>query len=121
MNDRRVYAIRNALEAFIEAVDATSRIARWGNLDPVPDSLRYAAAQLEACKKAANDLVVDKASGTPAIVHKLSTSSTTIRNLSAAYEEFQACKLDTTNDISVALENLDAAIDSANEMVRILE
>lgn len=121
MNDRRVYAIRNALEAFIEAVDATSRIARWTDQDPIPDSLRRAAAQLEACKKAANDLVLDKVSGTPAIVHRLSASSTTIRNLSAAYEEFLTCKLDPTNDVALALQNLDAAIDSANEMLRTLE
>ena len=121
MNDRRVIAIRNALEAFVESVDATSRIARWGQLDPVPDSLRQAAAQIETNKKAANNLTVDKASGAPAIVHRLSVSSSAIRSLSAAYDEFLSCKLNPTNDISVALANLDAAIDSANETLRNLE
>jgi hypothetical protein len=121
MNDRRVCAIRNALEAFVESVDATSRIARWGNSDPVPDSLRLAAAELEARKKAANSLTVGSVSGAPVIVHRLSASSSAIKRLSTAYEEFLTCKLDPQNDVAIALENLDAAIDSANETLRTLE
>ncbi len=121
MNDRRVNAIRNALEALIESVDATSRIARWGQQDPVPDSLRQAAERLEANRKAANSLTLDRASGAPAIVHRLSASTSAIRSLSAAYDEFLGCRLDPNNDISNALENLDAAIDSANETLRNLE
>jgi hypothetical protein len=121
MNDRRVTAIRNALEAFVESVNATSRIARWGQLEPVPDSLRQAAGEVEANKKAANVLTVDKAFGAPAIVHRLAVSSSAIRNLSAAYDEFLSCKLDPSNDISVALANLDAAIDSANATLRNLD
>lgn len=121
MNDRRVFAIRNALEALIEAVDATNRIVRWTDVEPIPDSLRQAASQLEACKKSANELVLDKVSGTPAIVHKLSTSSTSIRRLSAASDEFLSCRLDHANDVSTACQNLDAAIDSANEILRSLE
>jgi len=121
MNDRRVNAIRTALEAFIESVDATSRIARWGQTEPVPDSLRQAAAQVEANKKTANSLTLDKASGAPAIVHRLSLSSNAIRSLSAAYDEFLNCKLDPANSTSLALANLDAAIDSANETLRQLD
>jgi hypothetical protein len=41
--------------------------------------------------------------------------------LSTAYEEFLTCKLDPQNDVAIALENLDAAIDSANETLRTLE
>ena len=121
MNDRRVNAIRNALEAFVESVDATSRIERWGHLDPVPDSLRHAAAQLQARQEAANHLTVDTASGAPAIVHRLSVLSSASKHLSAACEEFVTCKLDPKNDIAIALENLDAAIDSVNETLRTLE
>lgn len=121
MNDRRVCAIRDALEAFVESVDATSRIARWGADDPVPESLQDAAAKLKARQKAANDLTVDKASGAPAIVHRLATSSSAIRQLSTACEEFLSCKLDPNNDITTALENLDAAIDSVHETLRSLD
>lgn len=121
MNDRRVCAIRDALEAFVESVDATSRIARWGADDPVPESLRDAAAQLKARQKAANDLTVDKASGAPAIVHRLATSSRAIRQLSTACDEFLNCSLDPKNDIATALENLDAAIDSVHETLRSLD
>jgi hypothetical protein len=121
MNDRRVNAIRNALEALIESVDATSRIARWGQQDPVPDSLRQAAERLEANRKTANGLTLDNAIGTPAIVHRLSALTGAVRSLSAAYDEFLGRKLDPTINISVALENLDAEIDNANETLQGLE
>lgn len=121
MNDRRVSAIRDALEAFVESVDATSRIARWDQTEPLPDSLREAAAEVDAIRTAANKLTVDRALGAPAIVHRLTVSSSAIRRLSAAYEEFLSCKLDPANDITVALANLDAAIDTANETLRYLE
>ncbi len=118
MNDRRVNAIRDALEAFVESVDATSRIARWGQLESVPDSLRRVAARLEANKKLANNLVIDNAIGAPGIVQRLSLSSSAIRMLSTAYDEFSSRRLDPSTDISVALADLDAAIDSANEALR---
>ena len=120
MNDLRVKAIRNALEALIESADATSRIARWGQQDSVPDSLRQAAERIEANRKAANSLTLDKAVGAPAIVHRLSASTNAIRSLSAAYDEFLEFKRDPNNDLAVALEKLDAAIDGANETLRSL-
>jgi hypothetical protein len=121
MNDRRVCAIRNALEDFVESVDATSRIARWGNIDPVPDSLRHAAAELGARRKTANDLAMGGVSGAPVIVRRLSASSSAIKRLSNAYEEFLTRKRDPENDVAIALKELDAAIDSANETLRMLD
>ncbi len=118
MNDRRVSEIRKALEAFIESVDATSRLARWGQEDPIPDSLRLAAAEAAAAMRAAVKLTVDKPFGTPAIVHRLSASTGAIRTLAAAYDEFLSQKGDSGNDLTLALENLDAAIDNANEILR---
>jgi hypothetical protein len=121
MNDRRVNAIRNALEAFVESIDAVSRLARWGEGDPVPDSLRLAASQLEANRKTADDLAQGTVSGTPAIVHRLTVTSSAIKNLSAGYREFLACKSEPSGDLSAALSNLDDAIDSARETLRTLD
>lgn len=121
MNDRRVNAIRNALEAFVESTDATSRLARWGEGDPIPDSLRVAAAQLQANKKAADELAQGSVSGTPAIVHRLTVTSSAIKSLSTAYQEFLACTGEAGADLSAALSNLDDAIDSARETLRTLD
>ncbi len=121
MNDRRVTAIRNALEALVESIDATLRIARWDISDPLPDSLRLAAAQLEANLKVANELARGNVSGTPAIVHRLTVSSAAVQRLTTAYQEFVNLKGGEAADLATARENLDAAIDSANEDMRNLE
>ena len=121
MNDRRVTAIRNALEAFSESVDAMARIARWDLSDPVPDSLREAAAQLNANMKAANDLAGAKFSGAPAIVHRLMVSSNAVKRLSGAYEEYLKLKAEPNSDALALLEGVDAAIDSVNEDLRKLD
>ena len=121
MNDRRVTAIRNALEALVESINATTRIARWDISDPVPDSLRLAASQLEGNLKLANELARGNVSGTPAIVHRLSVTSSAVLRLTAAYREFESLKGGDASDISIARENLEAAIDSVNEDMRNLD
>jgi hypothetical protein len=121
MNDRRVTAIRSALEALVESIDATMRIARWDISDPVPDSLRLAAAQLEANMKLANELARGNVSGTPAIVHRLSVTSSAVIRLTAAYREFESLKNGQADEVATARENLDAAIDSVNEDMRNLD
>ena len=122
MNDRRVTAIRNALEAFSESVDAMARIARWGDLSyPVPDSLQQAAAHLEANMKTANSLAGATFSGAPAIVHRLMVSSNAVKRLSSAYEEYLKLKAEPNSDALALLEGVDAAIDSVNEDLRKLD
>ena len=121
MNDRRVTAIRNALEALVESIDASLRIAKWDISDPLPDSLRLAATQLEANLKLATELARGNVSGAPAIVHRLTVTSAAVQRLAAAYKEFESLKGGEAIELAAARENLDAAIDSANEDMRNLD
>ncbi len=121
MNDRRVAAIRSALEVLVESIDASSRIARWDVSDPVPDSLRLAAAQLDANLKLANELVQGNFSGTPAVTSRLIGTSAAIRQLTSAYDEFRNRNCANNEENWDALATLDAAIDRAREDMRDLD
>lgn len=118
MNDRRVAAIRSALELVVESVDATTRIARWDNADPIPDSLRQSAAQVAANLKAANSLAHGSFTGTPAVVTRLSGISSAIRRLSAAYTTFQERNCSTPEEQTNALVMLDADVDDVRAQLR---
>jgi hypothetical protein len=121
MNDRRVAAIRSALESLIESIDATTRIARWDLADPVPDSLRLAAAQLDKNLKLANELAQGNFSGTPVVSSRLRGTSAAIRQLAGAYEEFRGRNCTSKEENWDALAGLDAAIDRAREEMRGLD
>jgi hypothetical protein len=121
MNDRRVAEIRGALEDLVESMDATTRIARWGNSDPIPDSLRTSAAKLEASLQFAHGLALASYAGTPAVTLRLLGTSAAIRRLIGAYVDFQAAKGTGAEADVHALEMLDAAIDSARAEMRELE
>jgi len=113
MNDRRVAAIRSALELLIDSIDATTRIARWDVSDPIPDSLQLAASQLDANLKRANEFVQGNFSGTPAVALRLNGTSAAIRQLASAYGSFQNRDCTNKQENWDALATLDAAIDSA--------
>jgi hypothetical protein len=121
MNDRRVAAIRSALEALIESIDATTRIARWDMAEPVPDSLRAAASQLDSNLALANKLVQGNFSGTPAVTSRLVGTSAAIRQLTQAYDEFRSQNCSSKEEKWDALASLDAAIDRAREDMRELD
>lgn len=111
MNDRRVAAIRNALEALIESIDATTRIARWDSTDPVPASLGQSAAKLESNLVAAERLAQGNISGTPAVTAHLMTMSAAIRRLSLAYEQFKTRCTEHPEEKAEALQALDFEVD----------
>jgi len=118
VNDRRVAAIRSALELVVESLDAATRIARWDNSDPIPDSLRQSSAQLAANMKAADKLAQGSYSGTPAVVTRLSGISSAIRRLSAAYTTFQERNCSTPEEQTNALVTLDADVDDVRSQLR---
>jgi hypothetical protein len=111
MNDRRVAAIRSALEVLIESIDATTRIARWDSRDPVPESLGQSAAKLDSHLAAAKRLADGGVSGTPAVAAHLMTAGAAIRRLCAACEQFQTrCALHP-EERDEALKALDFEVD----------
>jgi hypothetical protein len=111
MNDRRVAAMRSALEALIESIDATTRIARWDSSDPIPASLGQSAAKLETNLASAKKLAQGNISGTPAVTAHLMTMTAAIRRLCLACEQFQTRCSEHPEEKVEALQALDFEVD----------
>ncbi len=88
--DPRIVTFRSALESLIESMDATVRIARWeAGGEPVPEPLRYSAAQLQDRLGSANRLAAGRFVGAPAIVAKSDAIKEAVRDLDTALVVFR--------------------------------
>jgi hypothetical protein len=87
--DARVVQFRGMLEALLDALDATVRIARWQEGESVPEPLERSAAQLLDRLGAANRLASGKFVGSPAFVTTSTAIGEAIRRLDAAFVAYR--------------------------------
>lgn len=88
--DPRIVTFRGALEALIESLDATVRIARWeAGREPVPEPLRYSATQLQDRLGSANRLAGGRFIGAPAVVATSEAIKEAVRDLNAAFVAYR--------------------------------
>lgn len=88
--DPRVVTLRGALEALIESLDATVRIARWeAGGEPIPEPLRQSAAQLQDRLGSANRLADGRFVGAPAVVTTTDAIKEAVRDLDAAFVAYR--------------------------------
>lgn len=111
MNDRRVAAIREALELLLESIDATCRLKRWDATDSFPESMRQSASQLDARLAAANKLAGGSYVGNALVVARLNGLSDAIRRVDRAYSDYLARVDGTPEHLAAALEALGAEVD----------
>jgi hypothetical protein len=111
MNDRRVAAIREALENLLDSIDATSRLKRWDVTEPFPESLRKSATELDARLESANQLASKSYVGSQLVVSRLSGISDAIRRLDWACKDFRERITREPEQLSVALDAMDAEVD----------
>ncbi len=84
--DPRIVTFRGALEALIESLDATVRIARWqGDDEPVPKPLSQIAARLQDRLGSATRLANGKFVGAPAVVNTSDAIREAIQALDGAF------------------------------------
>lgn len=114
MNDRRVAALREALELLIDSISATSRLKRWEAADEVPDSLTKSAQLFDKRLEAANKLASSSFVGTPLVVSRLNGISDDIRRLSLAWTHYQGRSDGDPAASASALDTLDAEIDEVS-------
>jgi phage shock protein A len=111
MNDRRVAVSREAMESLMDSLAATSRLQRWDASDPVPESLRQSASQLDKRVDSAKKLAASSFVGSALVVSKLNGISDAIRRLVRAREDFATRLAESPQDLNAALDALDAEID----------
>lgn len=89
--DPRIVYFRGALEALVESLDATVRIARWraDGGETIPEPLRESAAQLVDRLGTANRLASGKFVGSPAVVASSDAIGAAIRDLDAAFVAYR--------------------------------
>src|SRR5512145_2122410 len=111
MNDRRVSAHRDALEALMDSVSATLRIERWDDADSVPESLQQRARLLEERLATATKLVATTYTGSPLVVSRLNGLSAAIQRLARACADFRDRMSRDPKQSEVALEVLNFEFD----------
>ncbi len=85
MKDERVNFIKKALDGLIESLDATVRVHRWPDAEPVPEPLKEAASQLIDRLGVADRLSSSKFTGSPADVARVKAMCALMVRLDAAY------------------------------------
>ncbi len=88
--DPRIVTFRGALEALIESLDATVRIARWeAGGEPIPEPLRHSAGELQNRLGSANRLATGRFVGAPAVVATSGAIKEAVRDLDAAFVAYR--------------------------------
>ena len=110
--DPRIVTFRSALEALLEALDATLRIARWQDhgSEGVPESLKQSAEQLTERLSVATRLADGKFVGAPAVVTTSAAIRTAVHSLDAAYLAFRKHGDTSPADQEEAANTLDAEL-----------
>jgi hypothetical protein len=118
MKDQRVSYLRATLDGLVESLEATLRIARWEGPDGVPEPLRLSAAQLVDRLGTANRLAADRYTGSPKVVEALSTMSSAIQRLDAAFVVYRRGTAGTDAQREEGSLALDAEIDRVRAAAR---
>src|SRR4051812_31858764 len=90
MNDVRVGAFRKVLDALVESLDATVRVARWSGPEAIPTPLQNSASKLLDHLGSANRFAADRYLGSPPVVASMTAMSAATKALDAAYVEYRS-------------------------------
>ena len=115
MNDQRVAFLRGLLEALVDSLDATVRIARWDDGDPVPEPLEKSASLLQSRLGAANRSAAGKFVGSPKVLAATSALTAAIRRLDDALVVFHRDGGDASSQREHAIATLEREVHVARE------
>ena len=111
MNDQRVMAFRRVLNALVESLDATVRVARWSGPDAIPTPLENSASKLLDHLGSANRFAADRYSGSPPVVACMTAMSVATKTLDRAYVEYRRHLEGQKEELDRAAMALDQEID----------
>jgi hypothetical protein len=89
VNDQRVTAFRKVLNALVESLDATVRVARWSGPEAIPTPLKSSASKLLDHLGSANRFAADRYLGSPPVVACMTAMSAATKILDGAYVEYR--------------------------------
>jgi hypothetical protein len=89
MKDQRIPALRRALDALLESLEATLRVQSWTGVDEIPDPLRNMAKRLVERLGTAERLSAFTPRSSALDAERVQAMSVAIRRLDAAYVAFR--------------------------------
>jgi hypothetical protein len=115
MKDQRIPALRRALDALLESLEATLRVKSWAGSDEIPEPLRKAAERLVERLGAADRLSAFTPRSTAQDAERVQAMSAAIRRLDAAYVSFRQKVERAPTSTEAAVASLREEIDGVKE------
>ncbi len=110
MKDLRVGAFRKVLDALLDSLDATVRVARWSGPEAIPAPLENSASKLVDHLGSANRFAADRYVGSPPVVACMTAMSAATKVLDGAYVEYRRHLEGQKEDLERAAMALDHEI-----------
>jgi hypothetical protein len=115
MKDQRIPALRRALDALLESLEATLRVRSWGGSDEIPEPLRKTAGRLVERLGTADRLSGFTPRSTALDAERVQAMSAAIRRLDAAYVAFRHAVERAPTSAESALASLREEVDGVKE------
>ena len=115
MKDQRIPALRRALDALLESLEATLRVRGWVGSDEIPEPLRNKAGRLVERLGAADRLSAFTPRSSALDAERVQAMSAAIRRLDAAYIAFRQAVERAPASVESALASLREEIDVVKE------
>src|SRR6185312_4052198 len=115
MKDQRIPALRRALDALLESLEATMRVKGWAGSDEIPDPLRNTAARLVERLGTADRLSAFTPRSSALDAERVQAMTAAIKRLDAAYVAFRQAVERTPASLESALASLREEIDGVKE------
>jgi hypothetical protein len=115
MKDQRIPALRRALDALLESLEATLRVKSWAGSDDIPEPLRNAAGRLIERFGAADRMSGFTPRSTALEAARVQAMSAAIRRLDVAYVAFRQALERAPARAESALSSLRHEIDVVKE------
>jgi hypothetical protein len=115
MKDQRIPALRRALDALLESIEATLRVKSWAGSDEIPEPLRNTAERLIERLGTADRLSSFTPRSGALEAERVQAMSAAIRRIDAAYVAFREALERAPASAESALASLREEIDIVKE------
>lgn len=111
MKDQRIPALRRALDALLESLEATLRVKSWTGADQVPEPLRNAAGRLVERLGTADKAAAFTPNSSPLDAERVHAMGAAVKRLDAAYVAFHQAMERAPESAAAAMSALREEID----------
>jgi hypothetical protein len=115
MKDQRIPALRRALDALLESLEATLRVRSWAGSDEIPEPLRNTAGRLVERLGTADRLSGFTPRSSALDAERVKAMSAAVRRLDAAYVTFRQAIERVPASAESAIASLREEVDGVKE------